>query len=60
MENWRTQNEPPDAVLLAEAALKHRQPKAAEPVLDWMARTGYTEPALAALAQQLKAALGRS
>jgi hypothetical protein len=60
VDNWRTQNEPPDAVLLAEAALKHRQPKAAEPVLDWMARTGYTEPALAALAQQLKAALGRS
>lgn len=60
VENWKTQNEPPDAVLLAEAALKHQQPKAAEPVLDWMARTGYTEPALAALAQQLKAALGRS
>lgn len=58
--NWKTQNEPPDAVLLAEAALKLKQPKAAEPVLDWMARTGYTEPALAALAQQLKAALGRS
>lgn len=60
VENWRSQNEPPDAVLLAEAALKLKQPKAAEPVLDWMARTGYTEPALAALAQQLKAALGRS
>ncbi|MFC7458967.1 hypothetical protein [Hydrogenophaga defluvii] len=60
VDNWRTQNEPPDAVLLAEAALKHRQPKAAQPVLDWMAHTGYTEPALAALAQQLKAALGRS
>jgi len=60
VDNWRTQNEPPDAVLLAEAALKQQQPKAAEAVLDWMARTGYTEPALAALAQQLKAALGRS
>lgn len=59
-ENWRSQNDPPDAVLLAEAALKLQQPKAAEPVLAWMARTGYTEPALAALAQQLKAALGRS
>lgn len=58
--NWATQNEPPDAVLLAEAALKLKQPKAAEPVLDWMARTGYTEPALARLATQLKAALGRS
>ena len=59
-ENWQSQNEPPDAVLLAEAALKLNQPKAAEPVLDWMARTGYTEPALAGLAAQLKAALGRS
>jgi len=58
--NWATQNEPPDAVLLAEAALKQRQPQAAEPVLQWMERTGYTEPALALLAQQLKAALGRS
>lgn len=60
VENWATQNEPPDAVLLAEAALRMKQPKAAEPVLDWMARTGYTEPALARLAPQLKAALGRS
>lgn len=60
VENWKSQNEPPDALLLAEAALKLQQPKAAEPVLDWMARTGYTEPALAALATQLKAALGRS
>jgi thioredoxin-like negative regulator of GroEL len=58
--NWASQNEPPDAVLLAEAALKLNQPKAAEPVLDWMARTGYQEPALTSLAQQLKAALGRS
>lgn len=60
VENWATQNEPPDAVLLVEAALKLKQPKAAEPVLDWMARTGYTDPALARLATQLKAALGRS
>lgn len=57
--NWKSQNEPPDAVLLAEAALKLQQAKAAAPVLDWMARTGYTEPALQALAPQLKAALGR-
>jgi hypothetical protein len=27
--------------------------------LDWMAKTGYTDPALAALAQQIKSRLGR-
>ena len=59
-DNWTTQNEPADAVLLAEAALHQKQPKAAEPVLRWMEKTGYTDPVLAPLAQQLKALLGRS
>lgn len=59
-DNWTTQNEPADAVLLAEAALHQKQPKAAEPVLRWMEKTGYADPVLAPLAQQLKALLGRS
>jgi hypothetical protein len=58
-ENWRAQKEPPDALLLVEAALKLNRPQEAVPVLDWMAKTGYTDPALAALAQQIKSRLGR-
>eukprot|EP01035_Chromulina_nebulosa_P000705 gene705-966_t len=33
-----------DAVLLVQAARKANQPKQAEPVLGWMAATGYTDP----------------
>ena len=58
-DNWRAQKEPPDALLLVEAALKLNRPQEAVPVLDWMAKTGYTDPALAALAQQIKSRLGR-
>jgi len=57
--NWRDQQEPADAVLLAEAALALNQPQRAAPVLDWLAATGYTDPALNPLAQQLRQRLGR-
>lgn len=59
VQNWKTQNEPPDAVLLVQAALQQNQPLLAEPVLAWMAQTGYTDPVLQPLAEQLKARLGR-
>lgn len=59
-ENWRTQNEPADAVLLVQAALKAGQPKLAEPVLGWMKATGYTDPVLKPLAEELKSRLGTS
>ena len=59
-ENWRTQNEPADAVLLVQAALKANQPKLAEPVLGWMAATGYTDPVLKVLADELQTRLGKS
>lgn len=59
-DNWAAQNEPTDAALLVEAALKENQPKLAEPVLAWMSRTGYSDPVLEPLARQLKARLGRS
>jgi len=58
-ENWRTQQEPPDAALLVEAALASNQPAAAAPVLDWLQATGYTDPTLAPLAQTLRTRLGR-
>lgn len=53
--NWRDQQEPADAVLLLQAALLTDQPKAGAAVLDWMRKTGYTEPALASLAQRIQA-----
>lgn len=59
-ENWTTQNEPQDAVLLVEAALRLNQPRMAAPVLDWMARTGYTDAVLQPLAQQLQVRLGKA
>ena len=59
-DNWSTQNEPADAVLLVQAALKANQPKLAEPVLGWMAATGYTDPVLKALADELQTRLGKS
>ncbi len=59
-ENWSAQNEPADAVLLVQAALKANQPRLAEPVLGWMATTGYTDPVLKALTQELQTRLGKS
>lgn len=52
--NWSEQKEPPDALLLVEAALQLQTPQAAQPVLDWMARTGYTDPVLAKAVAQIK------
>ncbi|MEI7786733.1 MAG: tetratricopeptide repeat protein [Betaproteobacteria bacterium] len=55
IDNWKLQKEPPDAVLFVQAALALDQPRAAEPVLAWAKATGYTEPALAQLLQQMQA-----
>lgn len=55
IDNWKLQKEPPDAVLFAQAALAVDQPRAAEPVLAWAKTTGYSEPALARLIQQIQA-----
>lgn len=55
IDNWKLQNEPADAVLFAEAALALNQPGAAEPVVVWAEKTGYTDPQLTALVRALKA-----
>lgn len=55
IENWRLQKEPPDAVLFAQAALALGQARAAEPVVLWAEKTGYTDPQLTPILQQLKA-----
>lgn len=58
-DSWAEQQEPADAALLIEAALANDRPDDARPVLEWMRRTGYTDPALAALARTLQTRLGR-
>lgn len=59
VQSWSEQQEPADAALLIEAALASDRPAEARPVLDWMRRTGYTDPTLAALARTLQTRLGR-
>lgn len=53
--NYAQQRELADARILLEAALAVRQRAAAEPVLQWMARSGVESPLLHALAAQLRA-----
>ena len=55
VRNWQSQREPPDARLLLETALAANQPAAAQPVIDWMTRTGIEDADLHALAAKLKA-----
>src|SRR6266480_2648592 len=53
-ENWTLQREPRDARILLEAALAANDPKAAQPALYWLARTGYQDPYLRRLAARLE------
>jgi len=53
-ENYRLQREPRDARILMEAALAAKQPRAAQPALDWLRTSGYEDPLYAKLAQQLQ------
>ena len=54
VDNWQLQKEPPDALLFVQAALALGQARAAEPVVNWADKTGYTEPQLSAMLAQLK------
>lgn len=54
-ENYRTQREPRDALILLEAALAARDPVAAAPALDWLASSRFESARLRAAALQLKA-----
>ena len=54
-ENYRTQREPRDALVLIEAALAAREPAAAEPALHWLQTTGYEDARTRAAAARLKA-----
>lgn len=55
IDNWQLQKEPPDAVLFVQAALALGQARAAEPVVKWAEKTGYTDPQLTPLLAKLKA-----
>jgi tetratricopeptide (TPR) repeat protein len=57
-ENFAEQREPADARILLEAAIAAKQPTAAEPVLQWMAKSGIASAALTKLAAQLTALPG--
>jgi hypothetical protein len=49
-DNWATQREPIDARLLLESAQAAGNPAAAQPVLDWMTKTGIEDADLKHLA----------
>ena len=54
-ENWKVQREPRDALILIEAALAAKNPRAAQPVLDWLAASRFEDPRLARLAADVQA-----
>ncbi|WP_341679199.1 hypothetical protein [Niveibacterium sp. SC-1] len=53
--NWSVQREPADARVLLEAALAAHDPRAAQPVLDWMRATRLEDVALRDLVHRLGA-----
>lgn len=57
LENWSLQHEPWDARLVMEAALAAGKPKAALVVLAWIKETGFEDPRLRALSNQVERTL---
>lgn len=53
-ENWKSQREPRDALILLQAARAARAPEAAAPALDWLARTGFEHKGMHRLAAELR------
>jgi tetratricopeptide (TPR) repeat protein len=51
--DWATQREPADARILLEAALAAGKPAGAQPVLEWLDRTGLEDVRIAALLDRL-------
>ena len=54
-ENYRTQREPRDALILIEAALAARDPAAATPAVQWLESSAFESDRLRRFALQLKA-----
>jgi Tfp pilus assembly protein PilF len=53
-ENYQTQREPRDALVLLEAALAAREPAAAAPALKWLDETGFEGTRIREVAGKLK------
>ena len=53
--NYEVQKEPRDADILLRAALAARQSQAAQPALDWLQSSRYEDPAISAVAAQVRA-----
>lgn len=53
-ENWKSQREPRDALVLLEAALAAGDRAAAAPVLRWLEQTRYEDPRLRQVAERLR------
>ncbi|HYD81772.1 MAG TPA: hypothetical protein VEC06_18380 [Paucimonas sp.] len=53
-ENWKVQREPRDARIFLEAALAAKEPRAAQPVLEWLERSRIEDRYLRALGAQVK------
>lgn len=53
-ENWKTQREPRDALVLLEAALAAGDRAAAAPALRWLEQSRYEDPRLQRLAERLR------
>jgi hypothetical protein len=53
-ENWKSQREPRDALVLLEAALAAGDRAAAEPALRWLEQTRYEDPRLRQVAERLR------
>ena len=53
-ENYRTQREPRDALVLLEAALAARDAAAAAPALQWLESSGYEDARLRSVAAKLR------
>ncbi len=53
-ESWKTEREPADALLFAQAALRSGEPLQATSLLQWQMETGYREPELDRLLGQIK------
>ncbi len=60
LRNWEVQKAPWDVRVVLEAALAAKQPRAAEPALEFLQKTRLEDPILEPLARELRAELGAS
>lgn len=56
VENWKSQREPRDALVVLEAAVAARDPKSAAPVLKWLDESGFESARMQRLAARLRKA----